>query len=1102
MLKLIFAERKSFITGLIQIFIIINIAIIITIISQVEALADTIYVPDNYSTIQAAVDAASPGDTIIVRDGTYTENVNVNKDHLTIRSENGAEVTVVQAANSDDHVFEVTADYVNISMFTISGADGTNRAGICFGSSVGHCNVSDNVVRNNECGISLLSYSDNNNISENNILDNGVGIHLCGSAYNNIAHNDLLQNGSGIVNAMLFGDPEWNRAIENRIIGNNISGGGLGIYLRFAPRSYLRNNSITNNTYNFGIWGSRVSDYVEDIDSSNTLDGKPMYYLVNEQDKVIDAATNAGYVGVVSSINITVRGVTIDNIRQGGILFIDTTQSKIENVMFLSKSGGIVLRWSSNNEIIKNNISYNFQLINSSKNNTVYLNNFAIGIISPGSANTWSSPEEITYTYSGNTYTNYLGNYWIDYTGSDAEGDGIGDTPYSVDGDQDSYPLMIPFENYSIGNQLPIVQITSGPSGTIDYNDVTFTWIGDDPDGEIAGYYYGLDDPAPDTWTTETSHTFNSVSEGNHTFYVQAKDDEGATSPVISRSFTYAPTVSTSDISVEKVEISKYVQLMSSYNPNNVSVNVKFKNIGEVIIDSFQIELYINGELKHVEKEDNKNLTPGSSGNSLFYCALSEDICGDNIKMEIKITDVNPAESNVNTENNNKTKNLSIYYVPFNIKEETYSFENPGFNDWPKLKSTIDNLLNHPIRGAIFWVLAKIFKSEGVCLGMASTVIAYKEGSLPIPNGGSVNDLDLAMTEVRNNILVYQLNPSHLGIQAHRICDQKMNNFPCIPDEYQIIIDSLREGKLIMLYLGKSGEFEGGHQLVVYQCITDKEIGTAFIYVYDSNCPELEGILELPLNTGIFSYVGYDMVWAEDLKPLPTELIEEYFNDLVNLIYDGLKSAGQELINIFSSVDTLITDEYGRKIGYLDGSPINEIPDGVMEIFGDFETYQIPLSFNYNIKLKGKEQGVFELHLTKPNPDDTMLNLVYEDVPTENNSEASLTIGPSVTDFSMQLDQDGDGVVDEIKDPDFIEGVSTFILGDFGSANNGPPDCKVDFEDLMIFAMAYGSTSSDPNWNPVCDIAGLGGVLIPDGVIDFEDLMIFAMHYGETCADL
>ena len=81
-------------------------------------------------------------------------------------------------------------------------------------------------------------------------------------------------------------------------------------------------------------------------------------------------------------------------------------------------------------------------------------------------------------------------------------------------------------------------------------------------------------------------------------------------------------------------------------------------------------------------------------------------------------------------------------------------------------------------------------------------------------------------------------------------------------------------------------------------------------------------------------------------------------------------------------------------------------------------------------------------------------------------------------------------------------GVQSILLGDFGSANNGLPDCKVDFEDLMIFAMAYGATPADANWNPLCDIAGPSGSFIFDGVIDFEDLMIFAMHYGETCADL
>jgi hypothetical protein len=53
----------------------------------------------------------------------------------------------------------------------------------------------------------------------------------------------------------------------------------------------------------------------------------------------------------------------------------------------------------------------------------------------------------------------------------------------------------------------------------------------------------------------------------------------------------------------------------------------------------------------------------------------------------------------------------------------------------------------------------------------------------------------------------------------------------------------------------------------------------------------------------------------------------------------------------------------------------------------------------------------------------------------------------------------------------------------------------------MIFAMTNGSTPSDSNWNPACDVAGPEGKLTPDGVIDFEDLMVFAMHYGECDED-
>jgi hypothetical protein len=41
-----------------------------------------------------------------------------------------------------------------------------------------------------------------------------------------------------------------------------------------------------------------------------------------------------------------------------------------------------------------------------------------------------------------------MGNYWSDYTGTDGNGNGLGDSPYSIDTDNDEHPLMVPWEIY------------------------------------------------------------------------------------------------------------------------------------------------------------------------------------------------------------------------------------------------------------------------------------------------------------------------------------------------------------------------------------------------------------------------------------------------------------------------------------------------------------------------------------------------------------------------------------------------------------------------------------------------------------------------------
>jgi len=467
--------------------------------------AKTIYVPDDYAKIQWAVDNASDGDTIIVRDGTYYENVFVNKK-LTIKSENGSENCIVNGRDSD--VFTLEADGIRIEGFTITGG----RCGIYIRSNNNKI-INNNISSNNNGGI-WLENSNNNSISGNIISSNNwYGLYLWYSNKTMIRKNEFINNGffveysygnivednkvNGKPLVYLEGGSEefidntgqvilvkcknitiMNSELTNTDVGielwqsdnclisnNNISSNNrYGIFLYDSNNNYISNNNISLNNYDgILLWNSNNNIISKNNISSNNDNGILLEDSNNSNiSNNIICSNNLNGIALCGSNNNSVSNNSVSS-NWNGILFYGSNNNNILNNDISSNDDyGIFLEGSNNNSISKNNISSNNLsgiILDCSDNNIIYLNNFinnTKNACSYYSTNILNSKEPITYTYKGSNFTNYMGNYWCDYNGSDANGDGIGETPYIIDeNNTDNYPLIEGFENYFVPTPTP-----------------------------------------------------------------------------------------------------------------------------------------------------------------------------------------------------------------------------------------------------------------------------------------------------------------------------------------------------------------------------------------------------------------------------------------------------------------------------------------------------------------------------------------------------------------------------------------------------------------------------------------------------------------------
>lgn len=289
-------KKRLFFTLLLCCFIVFALAMSfmgeqlkVSFIGAVHASPNTIYVPDNSTTIKAAVNMASPNDTIIVRARVYQENsITITK---TVRLISEVPLgAVIDGGGASLPIVNVAASYVEIAGFVIrngSNLDSAPYGAVQVGNSVGvaihgnvltksyygvwlrnssSCKLLDNTIIDNYArGIRLSDKSSSNKIIGNTIRNNTIGVVIADatSQFNVFYHNNFISNSGQEQN--FAGSTAWNNSAEgnywNNYAGPDANGDGIidvpynltigtDYFPLVEPWSYVR-------FYN--VWGQTVS---------------------------------------------------------------------------------------------------------------------------------------------------------------------------------------------------------------------------------------------------------------------------------------------------------------------------------------------------------------------------------------------------------------------------------------------------------------------------------------------------------------------------------------------------------------------------------------------------------------------------------------------------------------------------------------------------------------------------------------------------------------------------------------------------------------------------------------------------------------------------
>ena len=329
--------------------------------------------PEDYITIQEAVDAAQPGDTIFVYNGTYYENVEINKS-INLTGESNTN-TIINGSANDTAIHIYNVEYVNVNNFTLENA--THGIWIEFAHNI---TISKCRITNNSNGM-YIHASSNITINNNEIFKNfyfgpapplpyvGVGIYLVSTEKCNISNNNINSNtfivydpiepiflgggGFGVKGKESNHTMIYDNDINRNYVYQGLAQGGRGIYLDSSHNNSLIKNRVTTNFHN--IYLNKINHTILRFNKINN-NSKPKH--LNEFGIRIDYS----FYNIVTENIVRNHNYIGIHIRDADSNYNQIINNEVSSCgsSAMSDSAGIYIGSSTNNAI-RNNTLYNNQ---------------------------------------------------------------------------------------------------------------------------------------------------------------------------------------------------------------------------------------------------------------------------------------------------------------------------------------------------------------------------------------------------------------------------------------------------------------------------------------------------------------------------------------------------------------------------------------------------------------------------------------------------------------------------------------------------------------------------------------------------------------------